>query len=192
MVNKSVISSGQLVTIYTTIFNVGAARDNCIEAILGQTHKNFEWVIVYDLPEDRVAFKALSAGDERIRYVHNESPGRFNALAVALKHCHTELIFNQDFDDVPTLERIEHQISALLENENLAAVGGWYLASYDDSGIVEEHFDVLDSEAIRKILPFWFPFAHSFCGFRKSALLDVGGYPLGCARGWYHLVKNHW
>ena len=66
----------------------------------------------------------------------------------------------------------------LKNNQKLAAVGGWYFANYLDINALEKHYDRDDINSIKWKLSFSLPFAHTFCGFRKSAIIDIGMYPL--------------
>ncbi len=173
------MNSSEKVSIYTTIIDVKKPKKNCVNAILNQTHNLFEWIIVYDKDEDRIEFERLCKYDDRVRFVHNKNGGRWHALREAVSECQYEYIFNQDFDDTPEIDRIKNQLNLLKSDSSIGAVGGWYLASYIDSKEVEEHFDKSNINIIKRRLPLWLPFAHSFCGFRKSLLNEVGGYPLG-------------
>ena len=165
------------VSIYTTIYNIKSCETNCVEEILNQTHKNFEWIVVYDLEEDYIFFRNQIKQDKRIKFFKNSSKGRWNALILAIEKCKSEFIFNQDYDDLPKKNRIELQLNNLLQNKNIAAVGGWYMAYYKDQNLLEEHFDSDNINQIKIRLTFMLPFAHTFCGFRKSALESIGGYP---------------
>ena len=165
------------VSIYTTIFDIKNCETNCIQRILNQTHKNFEWIIIYDFDEDYIFFKNKINNDNRVKFFKNHTKGRWRALNVAFTNCQSEFIFNQDYDDLPEEDRIELQLECLTKNNKIAAVGGWYIANYKDLNLIEEHFDSDNINKIKMALTFMLPFAHTFCGFRKSALESIGGYP---------------
>ncbi len=166
------------VSVYTTIKNVASIKINCVDSILSQTYRDFEWIVVCDCDKDRDDFAALCADDPRVKILRNPSEGRWHALRFAIEQCKNEFVFNQDFDDIPDKDRLRKQLTMLGENPNLAAVGGWYVAEYRDDMIREEHKDCGEINYIRRVLPLWLPFAHSFCAFRRSAVLSVGGYPV--------------
>ncbi len=182
------------VSIYTTIYNIKGCDTNCINAILNQSHSNFEWIIIYDSICDFNYFKSKIGNDKRVKFYRNLRKGRYYALISAIEKCNSEYVFNQDYDDVPKPFRIELQLKKLLKNPDIGAVGGWYLANYKDLNLVEEHFDQDDLEQIKRKLTFMLPFAHSFCGFRKSAILKVGGYPSDSIQEdgllWAKLIAN--
>ena len=165
------------VSIYTTIFNVSSYKWNCIDLILNQSHGNFEWLIIYDKEDDKKLFQKLCKFDKRVFYIKNRKKGRCPALNLAIQKCKSDFVFNQDFDDFPSIDRIEEQLKMLIYNEKMGAVGGWHIVNYCDANIIEEHFDENNLGLIRKKLLYSLPFAHTFCGFRKSALLKIGLYP---------------
>lgn len=165
------------VSIYTTILNIKNCPYNCVENILSQSHSNFEWIIVYNKESDKKNFSRLTKNDARIKYIKGKS-GRCNKLRLAVLNTNSDFIFNQDYDDIPTKDRIKYQLEVLLSNANIASVAGWYEAHYIDNDVFAIHNDPDSEFIIKKKLCYMLPFAHTFCGFRKSLLLNIGNYPL--------------
>ena len=64
-----------LVSVVTPVFNGEAGLDECIESVLGQTYKNFEYVIVNNRSTDRTLeiAKCYAEKDPRIRIHDNDT-----------------------------------------------------------------------------------------------------------------------
>jgi glycosyltransferase involved in cell wall biosynthesis len=67
-------SQGPLVSVITPVYNMGAFLADCIESVLRQSYKNFEYIIVNNCSTDRTLEVALhyAKKDSRIR-VHNNT-----------------------------------------------------------------------------------------------------------------------
>lgn len=100
------------------------------------------------------------------------------ALNEGLKHCKYELIARMDTDDIATSDRFEKQYKFMMENPDLSVCSGlieeW---SQDFSYKVSERKLPLTHDEIFKFAKFRSPISHPAVMFRKSAVLDVGGYP---------------
>lgn len=100
-------------------------RDS-IESILGQTFKDFEFLILNDSPDDEKRLKKIvdSYNDPRIFYYKNEhnlgiSLSRNRLLELA----HGEYIAVMDHDDISLPERLEKEVNFLDKNPTVGVVG---------------------------------------------------------------------
>ena len=88
-----------------------------VESILNQTYKNFELIIVCDVPsfEDGIAYVSGAAEDDpRIRLIVNDSNiGPTRSFNKAIAHSRGEYIARMDADDIAFPERFERQIDFL-------------------------------------------------------------------------------
>src|SRR5580765_4302760 len=68
------IESQPLVSIVTPVYNMGSFLPECIESVLAQSYKNFEYIIVNNCSKDRTLDVALKYAkkDHRIRVCNNE------------------------------------------------------------------------------------------------------------------------
>lgn len=104
--------------------------------------------------------------------------GLARALNEGLKYCKYELVARMDSDDRAMSDRFHKQIRFMLENPDIAV----------SSGLVEEWNENFSYKISERILPlthdkiYYFaksrnPISHPAVIFRKSAVLNVGGYP---------------
>lgn len=108
-----------------------------------------------------------------------ENQGLAKALNEGIKHCKYELIARMDTDDISVEDRFKKQVSFMSEHPNIAVSSGlieeW---SQDYSHKISErklpliHNDIVNFAKSRS------PVSHPAVIFRKSAVLESGGYPL--------------
>jgi glycosyltransferase involved in cell wall biosynthesis len=153
-----------------------------IESMLRQTIMPNEIVIVKDGPLTQELDKIID------RYA-NQEPGLFTivtlgknlglglALNEGLKRCRNELVARMDTDDISLENRCELQLKAFDSNPDLSIVGTWTNEFYDKpSNIVmsrivpEKHEDIMKFSRRRS------PFNHPTVMYKKSSVLDCGGY----------------
>ncbi len=104
--------------------------------------------------------------------------GLAEALNTGLLHCKYDLVVRMDTDDIAMPERLKIQLAFMDDNPEIAV----------SSGFIEEWNDDFSIQLSRRILPLEHdelvrfakmrsPISHPACIFRKSAVMDVGGYP---------------
>lgn len=153
-----------------------------VESMLRQTIKPDEIVIVKDGP-------LTPELDQAIKKYENQYSGLFTivpleknlglglALNEGLKKCRNELVARMDTDDISLENRCELQIKEFDKNPELCIVGTWTNEFFDEpSNIVtsrivpEKHKDIMKFSRRRS------PFNHPTVMYKKSNVLDCGGY----------------
>jgi len=150
--------------------------------MLSQTIKPDEIVIVKDGP--------ITADLDNVidDFIQN-NPGVFTiisleknvglglALNAGLKECRNELVARMDTDDISLNNRCELQLREFDKNPDLCILGTWTSEFFDEpSNIVtsrvvpERHADIMKFSRRRS------PFNHPTVMYRKSAVLECGGY----------------
>lgn len=165
-------------------------------SIFTQTVPTNDFILVCDGPLteelDTVISQLLSEHSDTLRIIRlAENRGLGYALNEGIKECKNELVARMDSDDVAVSNRCELQLLKFQEDPALAIVGG-AIDEFEEtpSNIVshksmpEEHDDVIRYARIRN------PFNHPTVMFRKSAVLEVGGYPLRILHEDYALWAN--
>lgn len=167
------------VSVVTTVYNGEPYKDRAIPSILGQTFRDFEWIIVDDGSQDGTPdlLARLAADDPRVKVL---SPGRLGfvpALNYAIGHAQGEYIARQDFDDVSYPERFSLQAALLDARADVGVVGGNYVIVDENRHeryvrvLPTSHRDLVHAMAKSTV------FAHTTTMFRRQAWVDVGGYP---------------
>ncbi len=112
------------ITVLMSVHNGLPYVADAIRSILGQTFKNFEFLIIDDASTDGTAELLRAEVDPRIRVISlTENIGLTAALNRGLKEAHGEFIARQDADDLSAPRRLEYQAAFLKTNPACAAVG---------------------------------------------------------------------
>lgn len=164
------------VSIIMTTFNEQKYIKSSIEAILNQTYKNFELIIVDDASTDETCkiIKEISKVDNRIILIENkENIGFCTSLNIALEKSNGEYIARADGDDICLPFRFEKEVQFLDINQDIVVVGSSYFV-FDDNGIwgyVDATNDYSIDSALKRV-----PTYHPTVMMRKKELLEVGCY----------------
>ncbi|MEW6144367.1 MAG: glycosyltransferase [Thermodesulfobacteriota bacterium] len=122
------------VTVLMTVYNGEKFLKEAIDAVLSQTFRDFEFLIINDGSTDGSREIIESYKDPRINLVDNErNIGLTASLNRGLRLAGGEYIARQDADDVSLPERLEKQISILERDRETTLIGSWYL-EIDESG----------------------------------------------------------
>ena len=101
------LKNNPLVSVVMTVYNNSEFLKESIDSILGQTYKNFEFIIVNDGSTERNVYKILeSLSDSRIKVYHKTNSGVTHSLNLAIGVSKGDYIFRQDSDDYSDLLRI--------------------------------------------------------------------------------------
>jgi glycosyltransferase involved in cell wall biosynthesis len=106
-----------------------------------------------------------------------ENQGLGKALNIGLANCNYELVARMDSDDISEEHRFETQIKYFKENYSLDIVGGNIVEFYDTfSNPVAERKVPLSMQGITKMMKRRNPINHVSVMFKKSAVIEAGGY----------------
>lgn len=152
-----------------------------IESILGQTVKTDDFIVVCDGPLTKELDRVISDYESRFPEIFNivrlkENEGLGKALNVGLKHCRNEIVARMDSDDISLPNRMEKELEAITR-ENVDVV----------SAAIIEFNKRTDNEIARRVLPEKAeeirrfarrrnPFNHPAVMYKKSSVIDAGGY----------------
>lgn len=157
-------------------------------SILSQTIPTNDFVLMCDGPLteelDAVIEDLLREHSDVIRVIRlEENRGLADALNTGMQYCKNELIARMDSDDIAVANRCELLLLKFQENPDLAIVGG-AIDEFEDTpanivshkSMPETHEEIVEYARSRN------PFNHPTVMYKKSAVLEVGGYP----RQMYH------
>ncbi|XZF16653.1 glycosyltransferase [Chitinophagaceae bacterium MMS25-I14] len=165
------------VTVLLPAYNVAGYIKDAVESVLQQQFTDFELLIINDGSTDNTLEVLSQFHDERIRIVSQENQGVVGALNNGLKLCRTELIARFDADDICYPDRLQLQYDFMNAHPDYVAVGG-DVAYIDQHGefVFTYHSKAYRDEDIRKIISTECSLVHSAVMYRKSAVLQAGGY----------------
>ena len=153
-----------------------------IDSMLEQTYKPEQYVVVQDgpIPDDI---------QELLGKYDNANPGLFTIVALeknsglptalneGLKYCRNELVARMDADDISLPTRCEKEI-AMFESEEKLVICGCSIDEFYNSpeNIRTSRIVPSEYEDIMKFLRRRTPFNHPTVMYKKSKVLENGGY----------------
>lgn len=149
----------------------------------GQNLKPSQVVLVMDGELTTELDDAVAVWQEKLGSVLTIVPltknvGLGAALNEGLKHCRYELVARMDTDDVALPGRFAKQVEFMIANPDIAASSA-ILEEWDST--LQKKLGVrslpLEPDAVLKFAKRRSPLSHPLSIFRKSVVLELGGYP---------------
>ncbi len=143
-------------SVLMSVYNGRQYLGECVESILNQVFRDFEFIIVDDGSTDD-SWEILShyaEQDERIVLLRNQpNMGVVRALNKGLEHAQTQIIARQDADDVSHPERLKRQIDYLDQHPDYGLVAVVpMLVGLDGAPLNRSHYTTTTNEDIQKLL----------------------------------------
>lgn len=114
-----------LVSVVMPAYNAENYIEEAVNSILGQTHNDFELIIVDDCSTDNTANILDGYSDKRVFVTHNEvNCGISYSTNKAISLSTGKYIAIMDDDDIAMSKRLEIQVDYLENNETIDIVGG--------------------------------------------------------------------
>ncbi len=167
------------VTVLMTVFNAGRFLDASIESIVGQTFRDFEFLVVDDCSTDgsRERAESWAGRDSRVRVIGNAAnKGQTACLNQGLREARGEWIARQDADDLSHRERFARQCERVQRDPELALLGtqGVLIDERDQKiGLLDVPYEMAGIRWTARLMN---PFLHTSVFFRRRAAMDLGGY----------------
>ena len=114
------------ITVLMPVYNGELYLQDSIESILGQTFRNFEFLIINDGSTDRSHEIISSYKDSRIRLLDNRSNLKLIAtLNKGLDMARGEYVARMDCDDVSLPQRLDKQVHYMEAHSDIGICGTW-------------------------------------------------------------------
>lgn len=114
------------ISILTSVANGMPYLVQAVESILGQTYKNFEFIIVDDASTDKSWQYLTSLKDKRIKLIRNEKNlGLARSLNIALRQARGDFVARMDADDISLPQRLQVQLDFLQKHRDVSLCGTW-------------------------------------------------------------------
>jgi glycosyltransferase involved in cell wall biosynthesis len=170
------------VSVVTPVYNGERYLAEAIESVLGQTHRDFELILVDDGSTDGSLgiMQHYARMDPRIRVVTQENRGHSGAANRCLMEASCEWVARLDADDIFLTRKLEMQIAAIEANPKIRVLGtmgtwidgrGRQLVPMETTGPFNEA--ELEKMVSRNDTIF---FIHSTVLMHRKTVLDAGGY----------------
>lgn len=162
------------VTVLMSVYNGEKYLQEAIDSILGQTFKDFEFLIINDASTDGTDKILQSYCDPRLKIVYNRKNIGFpKSLNKGIQISRGKYLARMDADDISMHDRIGKQVEFLNRNKDYGMVGSEAIL-FDGNG------DWGYRKAIQIPTKNSFlsgsPFMHPAIMIRKDLLMEVGGY----------------
>ena len=187
------LSINPLVTVLMPVYNAERHLREAIESILGQTLKDFEFLIIDDGSSDASTDIVRSYDDPRIRFVLNEKNlGITATLNKGIQLASSELIARMDADDISRPDRLLKQYHFFQQHPDCVLLSSAVRHIYSNNKRPRDvHFK---NETVYYELIFNTRIYHPTVMYRRSVLLREGGYQTRYAEDfnlWWRLSRKY-
>lgn len=168
-----------LISVILPVYNGEDHLIECIESILNQTFKEFEFIIVDDASTDSTVqlLKDFAKKDYRITIITHEVNQKQTAAAnTAIKNANGKYLARMDADDLALPNRLEQQVTFMEENPNIGLLGSWVDIIDNDGKILKIWYTHATNGYLGWNLLFGTGFAHSSVMMRSDIVKNVGYY----------------
>lgn len=159
------------ISVIMPVYNAGRYLSEAVGSILGQSFRDFEFLVIDDGSNDGSQNLIRSFNDKRIRFIQNEKNiGVAASLNRALSLATGEYIARMDGDDISAPNRLMAQL-ALLEKKRHVGICGSWVRTRNANGRGHVIRFPLDADTIRAFIVFNNPVNHPVVMIRHSCLL---------------------
>ena len=122
------------ISIIMPVYNVEDYIGKCIDSVLAQTLKEFEFLIVDDGSKDKSGqiCDEYAAKDSRIQVIHKENGGAPSARNTAMEIAKGKYMYFMDADDWAEKTMLEKLYNTAEENQAQLVVTGFFIDTYYD------------------------------------------------------------
>lgn len=179
------------VTVLIGSYNNAATLDRAIDAVLAQTVRDLELIVIDDGSRDAtpaVAQRAM-ARDPRVRFLPmGRNVGIARSLNEGIRAARAPVVAVQDADDYSAPERLARQL-AVLDARPEVAVVGTRMHEVDEAGRRLAPRTSFVAGDVNGALLRFNPIPNTSAAFRREAVLGIGGYD---ARYRYAMEYDLW
>lgn len=172
------------VTVLMSVHNGLPQLERAVDSILGQTHADFEFLVVDDGSTDGSAdyLRHRSKSDPRIRLLAEVTNRGLGAtLHRGVEAAGGEFVARMDDDDESMPDRLERQLRYFAAHPETDVLGGCALDVAADGTILRERRVPLTNTRIAELV--WTnPFVHSSVMFRRASIRRIGSYDASLRR----------
>lgn len=164
--------------------------DMAISSVLRQSQQRFELLIVVNGRAQDLAERLYNRyrQDARVRIFYTPMPGLPFALNFGISVACSEIIVRMDSDDLCEPQRLARIKEILDSSPDISVLGSAF-------SVIDEHGGIMRSARLRErsdrmlrlLLPFRCELQHPTVAFRRSLVLQAGGYSYGALSEDYDL-----
>jgi glycosyltransferase involved in cell wall biosynthesis len=166
------------VSVMMTVFNGQEFLSETIDSVLGQSFRDFEFVIVDDGSTDATGdiLSRYVLRDSRICVLREGKKGRAASLNLAISLAKGKYVANIDADDLAMPGRLQEQVAFMERNPEVGVLGSAFELITDSGRAMNIMRHPLEDSEIRSAMLRYNPICHSSVIFRRDVALALGGY----------------
>jgi glycosyltransferase involved in cell wall biosynthesis len=150
---------------------------DAVHSVLGQTIRDLELVIIEEPSSRRVTDVLGEIQDSRVRhFCHTHRTSLVEQRNRGLEEARSEFVALLDADDISLPDRFEKQLAFLEKRPDIAVVGSQLEIIDSESRHIGYRGYPTEPGKLLAALPIFNPIAQPSVMFRRSAVIDVGGY----------------
>jgi hypothetical protein len=174
------MNPGMAVSVLMPVFNAEAYLAQAVESILGQTFKDFEFIIVDDGSTDAspALLQHYARKDGRIHLISRENRGIARTRNELLSQAQGEFVAMMDADDIALPDRLSRQIAFLQHHPEVVCLGSSYQLIDEAGRLLLTCFAVPeeDTDIQRQLLTGCGGVHQPTVMFRRATAIAIGGY----------------
>jgi len=162
-----------IISVIMPVYNAERFLEEAIGSVLGQTFRNFEFIIIDDGSTDR-SFQIIQkfmSKDDRISCISRENKGLICSLNEGINASVGAYLVRMDADDVCYPDRLEMQYDFMIE-KRLDISGGDYISICEDGSFLKTHTVPKQQFEILLTMGSNVPFAHPSVIIRREFLVN--------------------
>ena len=160
-----------------SVFNEEEYLKESLESVLGQSFREFEFLICDDSSSDTSSRIISGFTDKRIKFIRNKTKlGLTKSLNKLIKMSRGEYIARMDADDISLPERFKIQTDFLDKHHDIAIVGSWAILINTKGRKLRLKKTPIGFEKIRNSVVAANPFIHPTVMYRKKTFEKIGIY----------------
>ena len=109
------------ISVVTSVYNGENYLKECVDSILNQTFKDFEYIILNNGSTDDTVKILAQYEDPRLRIIHQENLGIVSSLNKGTSLCRSDLIAHLDADDFVCSSSLEKHFYYMSRNQNVVS-----------------------------------------------------------------------
>lgn len=168
--------SAPKVSIIMSVYNGQDHLKECIDSIVNQTFRNFEFIIIDDGSSDKTSDILKEYNDSRVRVFSQENLGLTKSLNRAIGFSIGNYIARIDADEIAVPDRLANQVKFLDSHSDVGLVGSYYVNITNDEKIINKIETPVSDKDIRKCLQKANAIGHGTVMIRKEVFDKVGLY----------------
>jgi len=172
------MNSPPTVSVVMSVYNAEAFLPQAIESILGQTLREFEFLVIDDGSTDKTSeiLAEYVNRDGRMRVLRHENKGRAASLNIGIQLSKSPYVARMDADDISLPHRLKEQFEFMERHPAVGLLSGSYERINAEGQLLDTVRLLPRDEEIRIAMFVNNPMCHPAAMIRREVAIACGGY----------------